>query len=207
MPSKPHFRYPAPTDTLPLLADCDTDTELTNVDFSYIEKEFGYPFYTVHRASLQKALVQGAKNSGVVQLHLGYNVIEYDFDQTRFKVSRREAEGEPEWIQADVLLCADGIKSKARGQMLERTGGKDDVVDTGQAAYRILVKREDIKEDPELVPFFEGSHSYRWIGPKRHIIVSSMERHSMIYLISLRDADKLAPRMFTGLPDLVTQDL
>lgn len=46
------------------------------------------------------------------------------------------------------------------------------VVDTGQAAYRILVKREMINEDPDLVPFFEGSHSYRWIGEKRHIIVS-----------------------------------
>jgi len=47
------------------------------------------------------------------------------------------------------------------------------VVDTGQAAYRILVKREDIDEDPELVPFFENQHSYRWIGEKRHIIVSA----------------------------------
>lgn len=44
------------------------------------------------------------------------------------------------------------------------------VVDTGQAAYRILVQREMIKEDPELVPFFTSSHSFRWIGEKRHII-------------------------------------
>ena len=34
------------------------------------------------------------------------------------------------------------------------------------------MKREDIDEDPELVPFFANQHSYRWIGEKRHIIVS-----------------------------------
>jgi hypothetical protein len=45
------------------------------------------------------------------------------------------------------------------------------VEDTGQAAYRIMVKRSMINEDPELLPFFTGSHSYRWIGEKRHIIV------------------------------------
>lgn len=45
------------------------------------------------------------------------------------------------------------------------------VEDTGQAAYRIIVKRSMINEDPELLPFFTGSHSYRWIGEKRHIIV------------------------------------
>lgn len=45
------------------------------------------------------------------------------------------------------------------------------VEDTGQAAYRIMVRRAAIKEDPDLVPFFTGSESYRWIGEKRHIIV------------------------------------
>lgn len=46
------------------------------------------------------------------------------------------------------------------------------VLDTGQAAYRIMIKRSQVNEDPELLPFFDGSHSYRWIGEKRHIIVS-----------------------------------
>ena len=34
------------------------------------------------------------------------------------------------------------------------------------------MRRSKIEEDPELVPFFEGKQSYRWIGPGRHIIVS-----------------------------------
>jgi salicylate hydroxylase len=107
---------------------------------------------------------------------------------------------EPQYVDADVILAADGVRSKARGAMLQRKGevdsgewgGNDDdsvqhardadpmyvVVDTGQAAYRIMVRRSMINEDPELLPFFTGSHSYRWIGEKRHIIVSSSQPKS-----------------------------
>jgi salicylate hydroxylase len=35
-----------------------------------------------------------------------------------------------------------------------------------------MVRRSAIKEDPDLVPLFEGTESNRWIGARRHIIVS-----------------------------------
>lgn len=37
-----------------------------------------------------------------------------------------------------------------------------------------MVRRDQINEDPDLVPFFTSSHSFRWIGEKRHIIVRSL---------------------------------
>lgn len=134
-------------------------------------------------------------NSGVVKLHLGKLIKEWDFDSNRFFVASRDqanstANGNGstgEWVEGDVILAADGVKSRARGAMLRRKGEEDhgkyfhssrmvrltskSVQDTGQAAYRIIVKRSMINEDPELLPFFTGSHSYRWIGEKRHIIV------------------------------------
>ena len=73
-------------------------------------------------------------SSGVVQLHLNKMVSEYDFDNTRFKVSDRKkaapgdaanGHSEPEWIQADVILAADGVKSQARSHMLGRKGEVD----------------------------------------------------------------------------------
>ncbi|GAA6049561.1 hypothetical protein JCM3770_000848 [Rhodotorula araucariae] len=184
--------------------NCASDETLTSVDFSYIEQEFGWPFYVspthsslsacppdpsflsqvVHRKALQKCLVSGALESGVVKLHLNKLVHDYDFEQSRFLVSERTSQGasngtdghlatgagESQWIEADVILAADGVKSRARGKMLERRGEVDSVVDTGQAAYRIMVRREQINEDPDLVPFFTSAHSFRWIGEKRHII-------------------------------------
>jgi salicylate hydroxylase len=111
-------------------------------------------------------------------LHLNKIVEEYDVDNNRFKVRSRkhDQEGaspsstEGEWIKADIILASDGIKSKARSVLLKRHNEVDEIVDTGQAAYRILVHRSMINEDPELIPLFTGAHSYRWIGEKRHII-------------------------------------
>ncbi|GEM06233.1 monooxygenase [Rhodotorula toruloides] len=132
--------------------NCASDETLTNVDFGYIEREFGYPFTVVHRSALQKCLVTGAMGSGVVKLHLNKLVTDYDFDGSRFFVKARSptmangANGHPEpsaeeageWVEADVILAADGVKSKARAAMLGRKGEVDTVVDTGQAAYRIM---------------------------------------------------------------------
>ncbi|WWC85705.1 uncharacterized protein L201_000571 [Kwoniella dendrophila CBS 6074] len=186
--------------------NCQTDDVLTKVDLAYIRKEFGYPFSVCHRWSLQKALVRGALDTGSVVLHLNRIVIEYDFENTRFKVTEAEHipvsssglsttssnsdtiteekdyddadEDEfPRWIEADLILAGDGIKSKARGGILSRRGLADDVVESGQAAYRILLKRDLINEDPELVPFFEGSQSYRWIGEGRHVIAYPISSH------------------------------
>lgn len=51
------------------------------------------------------------------------------------------------------------------------------VEDTGQAAYRILVHREQVLDDPELLALIDGKTSYRWIGEGRHIIVRPTFEH------------------------------
>lgn len=159
-------------------------------------------------------------DSGVVKLHLGKLIKEWDFDNNRFFVtSRDQANGTAngngstgEWVEGDVILAADGVKSKARGAMLKRKGEEDhgkylhsaknmrltvvkSVEDTGQAAYRIMVKRSMINEDPELLPFFTGSHSYRWIGEKRHIIVGFVSTYLTNFTYSL--SHRLTPSPHT----------
>ena len=82
--------------------------------------------------------MKGAKESGVVTIHLNRLVTEYDFEKTRFLVSERRGRSEvngtevndnetstSQWIEADVILCADGVKSRARGAMLARKGETD----------------------------------------------------------------------------------
>jgi len=69
--------------------------------------------------------VTGALDSGVVKLHLGNFISEHDFDKTRFKVEDRKTK-ETEWVEADVILAADGVKSKARAAILARNGQIDE---------------------------------------------------------------------------------
>lgn len=71
-------------------------------------------------------------DSGVVKLHLGKLIKEWDFDNNRFFVTSRDQHGTAngngstgEWVEGDVILASDGVKSKARGAMLKRKGEED----------------------------------------------------------------------------------
>lgn len=126
---------------------------------------------TVHRAALQRAIISGCERSGLVKVELGQTLVDVDFDATRIRIRpSKDTESEGAWIEADVVLAADGVKSFARGAMLARHGEVESVVDTGQAAYRILLTREQMGDDEELLKLIDGQISHRWIGHQRHII-------------------------------------
>lgn len=80
---------------------------------------------TVHRAALQKSLVRGALDTGYVKLMTDQIITEYDFDKTRLLV-RNEDTDDYEWVQADLIICADGIKSRARQAIYKRLGAVDE---------------------------------------------------------------------------------
>jgi hypothetical protein len=46
------------------------------------------------------------------------------------------------------------------------------VKDTGQAAYRIMLRRDQMAHDPELLTLVESNTTFRWINARRHGIVS-----------------------------------
>jgi salicylate hydroxylase len=112
-----------------------------------------------------------------VQLITDQVITEYDFDRTRLRVRDNDTD-EMEWVDADIIIAADGIKSKARGAMYEKIGKVDEVEDSGQAAYRIMVKKSAVQDDPELLKFFSSKQSFRWIGENRHVMVSTVASKS-----------------------------
>lgn len=52
-------------------------------------------------------------------------ITEYDFDKTRLLV-RNEDTDDYEWVHADVIIAADGIKSRCRAAMYKRQGAIDE---------------------------------------------------------------------------------
>jgi len=86
------------------------------------------------------------------------------------------------------VLGADGVKSVVRKYMLAQHGEHDDVKDTGYAAYRIMLRRDQLLHDPELLALIESNTTYRWIGAKRHIIAYPISRNT-IFNISTAHPD------------------
>ncbi|KAF2857770.1 FAD/NAD(P)-binding domain-containing protein [Piedraia hortae CBS 480.64] len=113
------------------------------------------------------------------------NVVSYG-PRPRFRVEGREGVRE---VQCNVLIAADGVKSLVRDGMMRRAGKEVKVEETGQAAYRIMLRREDMEHDPELLELVDGESVTRWIGEKRHIIAYPVARHR-IYNLSTVQPDR-----------------
>ncbi|KAF9631129.1 putative salicylate hydroxylase protein [Lasiodiplodia theobromae] len=172
-----------------------TDGELAHVDLNYIRDTYGYPHMVGHRASLAGSLYEGCKREKAITFHFGTVVKEVLSwgPKPRLAAQKRskdgEGEGETFEIEADLVLAADGVKSVIRDQMLRELRIDASIVDTGQAAYRIMLTRDEMKHDPELLALIDKSAVTRWIGEKRHIIAYPVSSKN-IYNLSTVQPDK-----------------
>ncbi|KAK3677800.1 hypothetical protein LTR78_002650 [Recurvomyces mirabilis] len=160
-----------------------TDQELGHVDLKYIRSTYDYPHMVGHRSSLAGSIYEGCKREKTINFFFAteIEVVESYGPRPSFKARPRKG-GEPYDVQCDVLLAADGVKSTIRDQMLRLANISAKIVDTGQAAYRIMLKREDMANDPELLELLDKESVTRWIGEKRHIIaypVSNKQIYNM----------------------------
>jgi len=91
-------------------------------------------------------------------------------------------------VTCDILLAADGIKSVARGDMLTSLGLTASVINSQQAAYRIMLTREQMASDAELLALIDAEAVTRWIGERRHIIAYPVS-NKRIYNLSTTQPD------------------
>lgn len=94
-----------------------------------VEEEFGAPLWVIHRADLQNTLLRAARSLGVdVQTGHHIDAVDFNYDETeeafplrrpRYKVNKGD------WTEADVIICADGVKSRMRGDMMKLYGQTD----------------------------------------------------------------------------------
>ncbi|KAF7345531.1 FAD-binding-3 domain-containing protein [Mycena venus] len=171
---------------------CATDEELANVKLPHVAERYGQPHRVAHRAALTNALYEGCKAAAPsVTLHFGAAIVGIDFANHCIQIRQRdntEGEGEGHWVDADVILGADGVKSVVRKHMLSRHGERDDAQDTGQSAYRIMLRRDQLLHDPELLAMLDSNSTFRWIGARRHIIAYPISGHK-IFNISTAHPD------------------
>ncbi|KAJ6580761.1 hypothetical protein B0H19DRAFT_1207036 [Mycena capillaripes] len=168
---------------------CATDEELANVKLPHVAGRYGQPHRVAHRFALANALYEGCKAAASsITFHFSTAIVGIDFTSHRLQVRERAEEGEGHWVDADVILGADGVKSVVRKCMLARHGDPDDAQDTGQSAYRIMLRRDQLLYDPELLAMLDSNSSFRWIGAKRHIIAYPISGHT-IFNISTTQPD------------------
>lgn len=141
-----------------------------------------------HRHSLANGLYEGCKAESAITFHFSTALQGVNAWSPKVKFTVLPRNGEPEEVECDVLLAADGIKSNTRRDMLKTLNITADIVDTNQAAYRILLPREKLEHDPELLALINDETVTRWVGEKRHIIAYPISNNT-IYNISTAQPD------------------
>lgn len=151
-----------------------------------ILERYGCPFWDIHRADLQIALVNRAKSLGV-EMRLGTEVV--DFDSLEGTVTTAIGD----IIKGDVILGADGLWSKSRSLFL---GKQMDPHPTGDLAYRIILHVDNI-QDPELKELVSKPCVNFWAGPNSHVVGYSIRQGQTYNLVLLTPDD---------LPDHVSRE-
>ncbi|CAF1435925.1 unnamed protein product [Rotaria magnacalcarata] len=157
------------------------NSEIARVSMSEIEHIHGAPLWVAHRADLQNILKEGAESAGA-RIIVKSCVEDIDFENARIKLK-----GQTNWIDGDVLIAADGVKSIARKKMLAKQGNIDKVRETGDAAWRVIIPAEEIynSNDVELIEALESSVGLRWMGPSGHIMCYPIRNHQLLNAVLL----------------------
>lgn len=135
--------------------DAVSGRELATLQVGAFEQRYGAPYFTVHRADLQNALLQAARQGGV-RLHTGMRV--QDVREEASTVSVQTSAGAQ--MEADVLVAADGLWSRVREQVLADGLPQP----TGHLAYRGLARQAD------LPAHLRSSDVTAWLGPRMHLV-------------------------------------
>ncbi|KAK5124051.1 hypothetical protein LTR85_002248 [Meristemomyces frigidus] len=166
-----------------------TNQELGHVDLLYIRSTYDYPHMVGHRSSLAGSIHDGCKREKDVKFVMSTSAGEVKSWGPRPSFDAIPRKGEPYLVECDVLLAADGVKSVVRDQLLRLKNIDAKIIDTGQAAYRIMLNREDMEKDPELLELIDKESVTRWIGEKRHIIAYPVSNKN-IYNLSTVQPDR-----------------
>ncbi|KAJ6603772.1 salicylate hydroxylase [Mycena sp. CBHHK59/15] len=136
-------------------------TRLLDCAFDNVRTRYGAPYYFIHRADLIDALVAAVGAHAHITLRMDTPVAAYDFDAPAVMTSAGER------LAADLVICADGIKSAVRSAI---NGHPVDPVDTGDVAYRILVPAAPLLADPEMRHLVTNAWAVHWMGPEGHAV-------------------------------------
>ena len=167
--------------------------ELGHQGLQTVKSSYGYPHMVGHRSSLASAIYNGClRASDSIKFHFNTSVEHIKSlgpsPPASFTIKSRTGDGPMQTVEADIILAADGVKSITRGALLNAIGATAGVVDTGQAAYRIMLTREQMASDPELLALLDSNTVVRWTGPRRHLIAYPVSAHK-VYNISTAQPD------------------
>lgn len=138
-----------------------------------IKKDFNSPNYDIHRADLQRVLLNKIKVKNI-DIHSNMKVTNVGNNKNSAFV---EVNGKE--IQADLVIGADGIHSKVSDSLF----GKKEIIYTGNVAWRMLIPVEILPENLIL------PDTTVWLGPNKHFVTYHVNGGKNLNCVCLVEQD------------------
>ena len=117
-----------------------------------------------HRGDYHDAFLRAVDHAGI-PVHMGTEVLEYDESSPSITLASSEV------VHADVIVAADGIKSRARELVL---GYMDKPKSSGYACFRAFFDGEELRKDPECSDIVREECVNFWIGDDLHLVQNTL---------------------------------
>lgn len=132
-------------------------------------ERYGAAYVTIHRADLHQLLLTALHGCADIHLNLGH-VIEHYRESDGAVTVRDQAR---KLIEGDALICADGVHSRLRRQMLGDVPPRA----TGHLAYRAMVRQAELPQR------LRTNEVTAWLGPRLHVIQYPVRRGELLNLV------------------------
>lgn len=138
------------------------------------EEYYGAPYWVIHRADLQAALLSAAEDHPDIDLQLGTRVEEFAAHPNGVTVAY-SCEGKSGDATGIGLIGADGLWSAVRA----RLWGKAEPRLVGRTAWRTLIATDDVP------PEFREPVVHLWIGPDGHIVLYPVRSGRALNIVAI----------------------
>ena len=127
---------------------------------SFMRERFEAPYWVVHRADLQTILLDAVRSEPSIRLVMGRTVEAVENGSSQASLTWVSAGGTRETLTADVIVGADGVWSKVRQQLGDRT------LPTyrGYVAWRATFERSAAPAE------LAGDETGLWLGSQGHVV-------------------------------------
>jgi 3-hydroxybenzoate 6-monooxygenase len=133
---------------------------------------FGYPYRVGHRADVQMALLDAAREyPNQIKLNLGHAVRAFEQNDVTVTVTLESGAS----TAASALIGADGLWSVVRQSLLR--DGAPRV--SGHIAYRAVLSAQDVSDD------LLSDNVEVWVGPKHHLVCYKVSGGSSVNIVAI----------------------
>ena len=150
------------------------------------ERRYGQKYLHVHRADLHNILVEAARKAGA-NIYLNHAVEGYEHDNEAVYAAIGDKS-----FGGDLLIGADGIKSKIRLQML----GPEKNIYTGHVAWRGTVPAHKLPAG-RMPPCANN-----WLGPRRHFVSYYIRGGEYVNFVAVEERDDWAEETWSQAGDI-----